>query len=359
MLNRRSVLNRSMRCLPELMQPDVWNRRESLRVEAPSVNGTGQPRAIARIYGTLAIHDNPLGFGRATRSELERLPAQPTSGSRDVALGIDGSNAMGFVKPSKAMPFGTSTRAFGTPGGGGSLGFADPDTQVGYAYAMNRLEFHMPVDPREQAIRHAFSRCIGGPPSTATPRCEGRRGSCSVRAPRSTPPRCARYSSPLHAEGAEVGVSITVPAPTTTGPRISGRRDGAPGPTTTAPPISLSASTSPSMRRSTLPDTIRLVSSSSCQVTRVPVPDPTRPLRGGCGRVFSPCPRLNSRSPVGGASSPGRTRAVPLHVTASSRRSTAVAAPACLPADAQAAACSQAMRRGWRMTSVSLSIARS
>jgi CubicO group peptidase (beta-lactamase class C family) len=62
------------------------------------------------------------------------------------------------------MPFGTSTRAFGTPGGGGSLGFADPDTQVGYAYAMNRLGFHMPVDPRELAIRSAFYSCIGGPP---------------------------------------------------------------------------------------------------------------------------------------------------------------------------------------------------
>jgi CubicO group peptidase (beta-lactamase class C family) len=164
MLNPRSVLNRSMRCFPELMQPDAWNRRESLRVEAPSVNGTGQPRAIARIYGTLATDDNPLGIGQATRSELERLPAQPPSGSRDVALGIDGSYAMGFLKPSKAMPLGTSTRAFGTPGGGGSLGFADPDTQVGYAYAMNRLGFHMPVDPRELAIRSAFYSCIGGPP---------------------------------------------------------------------------------------------------------------------------------------------------------------------------------------------------
>jgi hypothetical protein len=286
----------------------------------------------------------------------------PPNQHRDHATSRSGSTAAtrwGSSNRARRCPSAPRPGRSGPPGAAGRSGSPTPDTQVGYAYAMNRLEFHMPVDPREQAIRHAFSRCIGGPPSTATPRCEGRRGSCSVRAPRSTPPRCARYSSPLHAEGAEVGVSITVPAPTTTGPRISGRRDGAPGPTTTAPPISLSASTSPSMRRSTLPDTIRLVSSSSCQVTRVPVPDPTRPLRGGCGRVFSPCPRLNSRSPVGGASSPGRTRAVPLHVTASSRRSTAVAAPACLPADAQAAACSQAMRRGWRMTSVSLSIARS
>jgi CubicO group peptidase (beta-lactamase class C family) len=164
MLNPRSVLNRSMRCFPELMQPEAWNRRASLRVEAPSVNGTGQPRAIARIYGALATGDDRLGIGAATRRELERPAAEPTSGSRDVALGIDGSYAMGLLKPSPAMPFGSSSRAYGAPGGGGSLGFADPDARVGYAYAMNRLGFDMPVDPRELAIRDAFYTCIGGPP---------------------------------------------------------------------------------------------------------------------------------------------------------------------------------------------------
>ena len=164
MLNPRSVLSRSMRCFPELMDPAAWNRRESLKVEAPSVNGTGQPRAIARIYGALATDDDPLRIGETTRRELERPAAEPTSGVRDVALGLDGGYAMGFLKPSAAMPFGSSSRAFGTPGGGGSLGFADPDAGVGYAYAMNRLGFHMPVDPRELAIRNAFYRCIGGPP---------------------------------------------------------------------------------------------------------------------------------------------------------------------------------------------------
>lgn len=164
MLNPRGVLSRSMRCFPELMQPEAWNRRETLRVEAPSVNGTGEPRAIARIYGALAAGSARLGLTAPTMSELEQPAIEPTSGPRDVALGLDTSYAMGFLKPSPAMRFGSSSRAFGTPGGGGSLGLADPDTGVGYAYATNRLGFHMPVDPRELAIRRAFFSSIGGPP---------------------------------------------------------------------------------------------------------------------------------------------------------------------------------------------------
>jgi CubicO group peptidase (beta-lactamase class C family) len=166
MLDPRGVLSRSMRCFPELMQPDAWNRRETLRVEAPSINGTGEPRAIARVYGALATGSTRLGITAPTMSELEQASA-PTSGPRDVALGLNASYAMGFLKPSPTMGFGSSSRAFGAPGGGGSLGFADPDAAVGYAYAMNRLGFHMPVDPRELAIRDAFYTSIGAPPQHA------------------------------------------------------------------------------------------------------------------------------------------------------------------------------------------------
>ena len=45
---------------------------------------------------------------------------------------------------------------------GGSFGFADPDTGIGFGYVMNRLGFHLVSDPRELAVRQALFRDVLG-----------------------------------------------------------------------------------------------------------------------------------------------------------------------------------------------------
>jgi CubicO group peptidase (beta-lactamase class C family) len=128
------------------------------------VNGTGEVRGLARIYSEMATRGRRLGIGPTTFAELTRPAPAPTQGTMDVALRVSNAYAMGFFKPSATLTFGRSPAAFGTPGGGGSLGFADPEAAVSYAYAMNRLGFHFPVDPRERAIREALYRVIDDRP---------------------------------------------------------------------------------------------------------------------------------------------------------------------------------------------------
>ncbi len=133
--------------------PDI-NSRRLLELELPSVNGTGTARALATIYGDLATGGARLGITPATIRELER----PKTPAHDQILGIESAFRFGFMKPFPILPFGTSARAYGHSGSGGSFAYADPDSGTGYAYVMNRNGYSLPTDPREIALRNALAQ---------------------------------------------------------------------------------------------------------------------------------------------------------------------------------------------------------
>ena len=47
---------------------------------------------------------------------------------------------LGFMLPTQERPFGPHPRAFGHPGRGGSIGFADLDGRIGFGYVMNQYQ---------------------------------------------------------------------------------------------------------------------------------------------------------------------------------------------------------------------------
>ena len=72
--------------------------------------------------------------------------------------------SLGFMKPSPAWPFG-SLSSFGSPGAGGSLGFADPGAGVGYAYVTSQMGTALTGDPRDVALRDALYSAIPASPA--------------------------------------------------------------------------------------------------------------------------------------------------------------------------------------------------
>jgi CubicO group peptidase (beta-lactamase class C family) len=62
------------------------------------------------------------------------------------------------MKPSETFPFADvgRERAYGAPGAGGAMGYADPDTGIGYGYVTNRMAMHLTGDPRDVALRAAI-----------------------------------------------------------------------------------------------------------------------------------------------------------------------------------------------------------
>jgi CubicO group peptidase (beta-lactamase class C family) len=151
--------------------PD-WNDRRWLEIELPAGNGIGTARAIARAYSAFSEGGLELGI---TPETFARIAAPPVmAGAKDVVIGVPSYFSLGFLRPGPDVQFGSSERSFGAPGAGGSFAFADPDAHLGYAYVMNKLDFHLTDDPREKALRDAVYRAIARSKSqTRTPEMVG------------------------------------------------------------------------------------------------------------------------------------------------------------------------------------------
>jgi CubicO group peptidase (beta-lactamase class C family) len=70
-----------------------------------------------------------------------------------------------FFQDEIATPLGLDVyirlpESFGPPGPGGSLGFADPTTGVGYGYVTSQMGTHLTGDPRDVALRDALDAVI-------------------------------------------------------------------------------------------------------------------------------------------------------------------------------------------------------
>ncbi|HAN17486.1 MAG TPA: EstA family serine hydrolase [Bacteroidales bacterium] len=154
--NRKSVLAQSFN-VPEKFYP---NDETTYRVEMPSGNGIGDARSIAKVYSVFASGAKELHVSDETFAELTNKAQVPPAGAFDEIMGVDTYFSVGFIKPGPNFEYGSSYKAFGTPGAGGSFGFADPDKQIGYAYIMTKMGIYLNNDPREVALRNTLYKCI-------------------------------------------------------------------------------------------------------------------------------------------------------------------------------------------------------
>ncbi|MDT5094757.1 MAG: hypothetical protein QOH60_4120 [Mycobacterium sp.] len=165
--NPRSLSARSISIAKGINDLGALNRDELRVIEMPAVNGTGDARSVAKLYGSAATGGKEIGLAPSILEDLKNPAIPPTDGPRDKVLHIDTAFSAGFGKPASIATFGSSDNAFGTPGAGGSFGFADPDTGVGYGYVMNKLGYRLVSDPRELALRNALFRdVLGARPQT-------------------------------------------------------------------------------------------------------------------------------------------------------------------------------------------------
>ena len=158
-MNRKSNMYRSLVVNPGSSVYLDAERIYARNLDVPSGNAVGTARSLARAYSVFATGGKQLGLRAETLALLAAPAIPPSRGFFDECLKGEVQFSLGFMKPSPAWPFG-GVHAFGSPGAGGSLGYADPDAGVGYAYVTSQMGTRLTGDPRDIALRRALDTVI-------------------------------------------------------------------------------------------------------------------------------------------------------------------------------------------------------
>ena len=128
-----------------LTDQKIWNSRAMRAAEVPAANGVSDARSLARMYA--ACIGEVDGVRLLSTEQIKRATTQQTKGPNKVLMDMDIQFGLGFMLPSTLMTLG-GPAGFGHFGAGGSVGWADPDAELGFGYVMNRMDLGLAGDLR-------------------------------------------------------------------------------------------------------------------------------------------------------------------------------------------------------------------
>lgn len=158
-MNRHSNISRALEMNPGTRVYFDDRRVYARNLEVPSGGAVGTARGIAHAYGVFANGGRELGLRKETLDLLAAPAVPPTGGFFDECLKGEVQFSLGFMKSSPNWSFGSNS-SYGSPGTGGSLGFADPEMGVGYGYVTSQGGTWFTGDPRDVALRNALYRVL-------------------------------------------------------------------------------------------------------------------------------------------------------------------------------------------------------
>ncbi|MEN9507061.1 MAG: hypothetical protein RI958_2987 [Actinomycetota bacterium] len=136
----------------------AFNRRDVHAAEIPAANGITNSISLARIYAsTIAPVDGVQLIDDDVR-ELARTTVTPDN-EPDACLIMPTTFGMGFMTHGPFTPY-AGPGSYGHPGAGGSVAFAQPERELGFAYVMNKPASNLANDARAQHLVDAVTTII-------------------------------------------------------------------------------------------------------------------------------------------------------------------------------------------------------
>ena len=132
------------------------NKPEWRRMQQPAANGHGNARSLAGFYSGLLD-------GQLLESELLAELTREHAVGEDKTLLTHTRFGLGCMLDQPAVAnatYGMGPRAFGHPGAGGSIGFADPERDVAFGFVTNNLGPFVLMDPRAQKLARLLADCL-------------------------------------------------------------------------------------------------------------------------------------------------------------------------------------------------------
>ncbi|MBI5087562.1 MAG: beta-lactamase family protein [Actinobacteria bacterium] len=140
--------------------PGLFNTPQVHAAEIPAANGITNARSLATIYAaTLAPVDGVRLIDDDVR-DIARVTVTPP-GEPDACLIMPTTFGMGFMTHGTFTPY-AGPGSYGHPGAGGSVGFAQPERQLAFAYVMNQSARNLAGDLRAARLIEAAVAVIDG-----------------------------------------------------------------------------------------------------------------------------------------------------------------------------------------------------
>ncbi len=147
--------------------PESTNSRAHHAAENPSGGGIANARALARMYAPLSLDGSVDNIRLVNARMLPLMRTVRSASGCDLLLRLPTTFTLGFSKswghrrlgPGEHVIIGE--HAFGTPGLGGNMGFADGQAAMSFGYTMNRHGGGTGLNDRGQSLIDAAYRAVG------------------------------------------------------------------------------------------------------------------------------------------------------------------------------------------------------